>query len=82
MFNYKLNYKLPKKIKGRIKEYLLLYENYSCFPIIMDPCNFFFSLTLLGHRWAPWFLLGNWLFYAHSPDLLGLISLREMKDYL
>ena len=35
----------------------------------------------LGNRWVPWFLLGNWLFYAHSRDLLGLISLREMKDY-
>ena len=53
MFNYKLNYKLPKKIKGRIKEYLLLYENYSCFPIIMDPCNFFFLVLrywdIAGH---------------------------------
>ena len=47
----------------------------------MDYCNFFFTLTLLGNRWVPWFLLGTWLFYAHSRGLLGLVSLREMKDY-
>ena len=43
------------------------------------PCNFLFTLTLLGNRWAPWFLSGNWFFY--SRDLLGLISLREIKDH-
>lgn len=64
-----------------MKGYLLCYENFSCFTIIMDYCNFFFTLTLLGNRWVPWFLLGTWLFYAHSRGLLGLISLREMKDY-
>ena len=62
-----------------MKGYLLCYENFSCFTIIMGPCNFLFTLTLLGNRWAPWFLLGNWLFY--SRDLLGLTSLREIKDH-
>ena len=76
-----------------MKGYLLYNENLSCFTIIMDPCNylltpgfkpltvFLFTLTLLENRWAPWFLSGTWLFYAHSRDLLGLISLREVKDY-
>ena len=45
------------------------------------PLQLLFTLTLLGNRWAPWFLLGTRLFYALSRELLGLISLKEMKDY-
>ena len=40
----KFNYKLPKTTKWTMKGYLLCYENFSCFTIIMDPCNFFLPL--------------------------------------